>query len=186
MRKHLTYANIMATVAVFIALGGSSYAAFTITGRDVRNGSLTGKDLKRNSVGGARVSERSFGPVPLARNAQRVGGATESSLRVRCLGGLRQVASTCFETQPRAERPYSAAVADCKVDGRRLPTHGELVAALADGLALAGGGELTSSVFEDNDDQLKIVTVTGAGSTGRVPETQAGARGFHCVTGPAN
>ena len=31
----------MATVAVFIALGGSSYAALKITGADVRNESLT-------------------------------------------------------------------------------------------------------------------------------------------------
>jgi hypothetical protein len=44
--RHLTYANVMATVAVFVALGGSSYAALTITGRDVRNESLTGKDVK--------------------------------------------------------------------------------------------------------------------------------------------
>ena len=33
MREHLTYANVMATIAVFIALGGTSYAAITITGR---------------------------------------------------------------------------------------------------------------------------------------------------------
>ena len=26
LRRHLSYANVMATVAVFIALGGSSYA----------------------------------------------------------------------------------------------------------------------------------------------------------------
>ena len=37
IRKRLTYANVMATLAVFIALGGSSYAALTITGRDVVN-----------------------------------------------------------------------------------------------------------------------------------------------------
>ena len=30
LRSHLSYANVMATVAVFIALGGTSYAAITI------------------------------------------------------------------------------------------------------------------------------------------------------------
>ena len=50
MRKRLTYANVMATVAVFVALGGSSYAALKITGKQVANGSLTGKDIKRKSV----------------------------------------------------------------------------------------------------------------------------------------
>ena len=41
LRGKLTYANVMSTVAVFVALGGSSYAALTITGRDVKNSSLT-------------------------------------------------------------------------------------------------------------------------------------------------
>lgn len=50
IRRHLSYANVMATVAVFIALGGSSYAALRITGRDVRDGSLTGRDVKNHSI----------------------------------------------------------------------------------------------------------------------------------------
>ena len=40
----------MATVAVFIALGGSSYAALTITGRTVKDGSLTSADVKNRSL----------------------------------------------------------------------------------------------------------------------------------------
>ena len=56
----LTYANVMATAAVFIALGGSSYAALTITGQNVRNGSLTGADLKDNSVGGVDIANGSL------------------------------------------------------------------------------------------------------------------------------
>src|SRR3954447_8208291 len=40
MRPRLTYANIMATIAVFIALGGSSYAALK---------------LPRNSVGSTQI-----------------------------------------------------------------------------------------------------------------------------------
>jgi len=50
MRPKLTYANVMATVAVFIALGGSAYATITITGRNVKNRSLTAKDIKKNSL----------------------------------------------------------------------------------------------------------------------------------------
>jgi hypothetical protein len=50
MRRHLTYSNVIATLALFIALGGSSYAAIKITGRNVTDGSLTGKDIKKRSV----------------------------------------------------------------------------------------------------------------------------------------
>lgn len=50
MRRHLSYSNVIATLALFIALGGSSYAAIKITGRNVVNGSLTGSDIKKRSV----------------------------------------------------------------------------------------------------------------------------------------
>jgi len=58
-----TYADVMATVAVFIALGGSSYAALRITGKNVPNNALTGaditnltgKDVRNNSLTGADV-----------------------------------------------------------------------------------------------------------------------------------
>jgi hypothetical protein len=44
----------MATVAVFIALGGSSYAALRDTGRNVPTDALTGADIKNLT---ARTSE---------------------------------------------------------------------------------------------------------------------------------
>jgi hypothetical protein len=50
MRDKLTYANVTATLALFIALGGSSYAAVKITGKDVANESLTTKDVKNRSL----------------------------------------------------------------------------------------------------------------------------------------
>ena len=50
----------MATMAVFIALGGTSYAAISITGRSVQNGSLTGADIKNNSIKSGDVRNRSL------------------------------------------------------------------------------------------------------------------------------
>jgi hypothetical protein len=47
----LSYANVMSTIAVFVALGGTSYAALKVTGKNVRDGSLTGKDVKNRSLG---------------------------------------------------------------------------------------------------------------------------------------
>ena len=62
LRQRLTYANVMSTAAVFIALGGSSYAALqidsadiannSVRGVDVRNRSLSERELKRNALGG--------------------------------------------------------------------------------------------------------------------------------------
>jgi hypothetical protein len=53
----------MATIAVFIALGGSSYAAIVITGRNVKNSSLTGRDIKNSSLTTSDVKNRSLRAV---------------------------------------------------------------------------------------------------------------------------
>jgi hypothetical protein len=44
--SRLTYANVMATIAVFIALGGSSWAVLRITGKNVPRNALTGADIR--------------------------------------------------------------------------------------------------------------------------------------------
>ena len=48
--KRLSYANVVASIALFAALGGSAYAVATVTGKDVRNNSLTGKDVRNRSL----------------------------------------------------------------------------------------------------------------------------------------
>jgi hypothetical protein len=60
MRPRLTYANVTATIALFVALGGTGYAAATIDGGDVRNNSLTGKDVRNRSLTGKDVRPRSL------------------------------------------------------------------------------------------------------------------------------
>jgi hypothetical protein len=48
--RRFSYANVMATLAILISLGGSAYAAVTITGANVRDASLTGRDIKDGSL----------------------------------------------------------------------------------------------------------------------------------------
>ena len=67
IRDRLTYANVTATMALFIALGGSAYAALSIDGRDVLDGSLTGQDIRNGSLGHAEMSDQ------LAVSARRRG-----------------------------------------------------------------------------------------------------------------
>src|SRR5688500_1701725 len=106
IREGLTYANVMATLAVFIALGGSSYAALTISGRDVKDGSLTNRDLKRNTLGGTRIKESRLGKVRRARNADRLNGMSAARLLVRCPDATVPVSDVCVETAARAPAPY--------------------------------------------------------------------------------
>lgn len=46
----LTYANVVASVALFLSLTGGAYAAATITGSNVKNGTLTTADIKDKTL----------------------------------------------------------------------------------------------------------------------------------------
>lgn len=194
-RDRLTYANIMATVAVFIALGGSAYAALRVTGRDVVDRSLTGRDLKRNTLGGSRIKESRLGAVPYARNSARLQGRTAERFLVRCPTGTVPLYDVCFEIQPRAPAPYTVAAGVCesidriRTPGRRLPRHDELMNAIGDsGITLAAGGELTSDVVPSSKPgEVDVLFITdGVGSVGVTSNTAAGAKAFRCVTDPLN
>ena len=54
MRRHLTYANVMASTAVFIALGGGAYAA------TVPRNSVGAAQIKTNAVNSSKVKDRSL------------------------------------------------------------------------------------------------------------------------------
>lgn len=83
-RVRLTYANVLSTVAVFIALGGASYAAVT---------------LPRNSVGPAQIRP---GAVSLSKLGAALGSNSVSVERSQpvtggasCSGGANGVPAPC-------------------------------------------------------------------------------------------
>jgi hypothetical protein len=100
LRRRPSPALVISVVALFLALGGTAYA-LTITGADVKNGSLTGADIRnrsltdddlhgrsikgtlmiKDSVGLNAVKEQSldaskFKKVKSAESADSIGGAT--------------------------------------------------------------------------------------------------------------
>jgi hypothetical protein len=193
LRSRLTYANVMSTLAVFIALGGSSYAALTINGRSIENRSIPAKKIKRNALGSREVRESRL-YVARARRADRLGSFTADELQIRCPDDTFPIADVCVERATRGPAAYGSAVLEClrvgtpAGPGRRLPTHGELMAALT-GPPLAPGGELTSEVYPSGTSpgQLDVLYITDAvGHAALTPDTAAGAKAFRCVADPLN
>jgi hypothetical protein len=65
----LSYTNVTATVALFLALGGSSYAAAKLTGADVRSGSVRGGDVRNGTLAGRDLRNGSLTTADLRDGA---------------------------------------------------------------------------------------------------------------------
>lgn len=95
IRKKLTYANVMSSIAVFLVLGGgAAYAAKKIgsnqlkpnsvttakikknavTTAKIKNNAVTTAKIKNDAVTGAKVNESTLGTVPSAENANSLTG----------------------------------------------------------------------------------------------------------------
>ena len=82
----------MATIAVFVALGGVSYAAATISGNKLikgsvgagklKNGTLTSTQVKANSLTGSVIDESTLTIVPSAQTANSATTATSATTAV--------------------------------------------------------------------------------------------------------
>ena len=138
-RFGLSYANVASTLALFIALGGTAFAAGLIDGKKIKPGSITGKqikgksvpgsDLRPDSVRGRQVLESSLRKVPRAARADRSGLANQAltlspaataSLRDRCPSGTTSYAGACIDTEPRGPMTWPAAAKECGDNGGRL------------------------------------------------------------------
>jgi hypothetical protein len=91
----LTYANVMATIAVFIALGGVGYAATklpknsvgtkqlkknAVTTAKIKKNAVTTAKIKNDAVTGAKVNEGTLGTVPTANLANSIPPAENTHL----------------------------------------------------------------------------------------------------------
>ena len=87
LRSKLTYANVMATVAVFIALGGASYAATqlpknsvgtkqlkknSVTSVKIKKQAITAAKVKNGTLTGTQINASTLGTVPTAQTANSI------------------------------------------------------------------------------------------------------------------
>jgi hypothetical protein len=92
LRARLSYANVVATLALFVALGGASYAAVTLPKNSVgsaqlKPGAVTTKKLRNGAVTGAKVRPGTI----TARRIKR-GTITRRELSLGRLGRLPDAA----------------------------------------------------------------------------------------------
>jgi hypothetical protein len=141
LRGRLTYANVMATIAVFIALGGASYAATqklpknSVGTKQLKKNAVTGAKVKNGTLTGTQINASTLGTVPNAAqagNTQTVQGLTPVQIaatsRLRCPDGMVLASGLCFEPTARPAAEWLTAVFNCAHAGLRLPAQTELIA----------------------------------------------------------
>src|SRR4051812_26814446 len=75
LRHHLSYANVCATLALFIALGGTGYAAITLApnsvgSRELRADSVGTSEMRDDAVTSAAVRDGSISSRDLSASAR--------------------------------------------------------------------------------------------------------------------
>jgi hypothetical protein len=179
IRRHLTYANVMSSIAVFLLLGGATALAATKigpnqlkansvkTGKIVKEAVTNGK-IKKNAVTGAKVRDGSLSVADLAAG----------TLTPACPTGTVLAEGVCFQSAPNAAASYENAIKTCASVGGRLPGVQELVGYTLTVAALPAA-EQSGDLFSPETD----FNVESNGTRKLVATTTATP--FRCVEAPS-
>jgi hypothetical protein len=161
IRRHVTYGNVTGTLALFIALGGSAYAAVALPARSVgprqlrtnavttskiKNNAVTGAKVRKNTLTGADIRESTLGQVPSALAANTATTATNATN-----AGHATTATTATTANAMGLVVYKSAVVP--LPGATFATPGT-VACNPGEHVIGGGVQLAVPADETVDDQF--------------------------------
>jgi hypothetical protein len=201
-------ALVVAGLALFVALGGTVWAAARIDGRSIKPkslpgnrlvvGSLPGNRLRPGAIRGNRIDSATLGRVPSAAHAETADAAKSADTAIHaqaasdsgtvngyaagCTTGTRQFAGGCWEIRTHATAlSATEAAAFCGHEGGELP---RVLTLKAFGelpeIALDGEGEWSGdSSGASSANEFGIFTVAANGVFQIVDHREA--RRFRCV-----
>jgi hypothetical protein len=79
--RHLSFSNVIAVIALFVALGGAAYAGTKINGNSIKSGSIGGGKLKNETIGAGKLRKGTITGVQIAP-----GSISSSSIDLSTLG----------------------------------------------------------------------------------------------------
>jgi hypothetical protein len=180
LRHRLSYANVVASVALFLALaGGSAYAATRlITGKQIAAGTITAKNVKAKSL-----LAKDFANKQLPAGARGATGATGAS-------GATGPAGPAGATGATGAAGSAVAYAQVLISGTNNATFvGSSVAGFTSVTEPASGEYCVSPAFKGADGQVIAPTLGLAGEwTGFVttgPTNQCSGAGYEIFTIPS-
>lgn len=160
-------AMIVAMIALFVALGGSAYAAKKISSKQIRTGSvgtravknrsLTSLDMRRDSLGGATIREERLNANKIdarrLKTVPRANSVPKNSIGASDLGSVTRRFSGATTV---ANGGVGKAGADCK--------KGELVLGGGGRWADTAPGESIQSSYADSDTAWTAIGFNASGA----------------------
>ena len=117
LRARLSYANVAATLALFLALaGGTAIAAGKITAKDLAPDSVGGSELKKDAAKGKHIKESTLEAVPTAGKANNLLWAVVSNTAANqnaTVVRAGQDLTTAFEGGGIVEVDFGRDVSNC-------------------------------------------------------------------------
>jgi hypothetical protein len=185
-RERLTYANVMSTVAVFLALGGATALAAGQLGKNsvgsrqiksqavttgkVANNAITGAKVAPHTLGGTDLDLNMLGTVPNAATAAQAGNSqTVGGHAAACPPGTTLFHRICYDAA--SSSPASSlfeAAESCSSKGGYLPTPMQLYEArtvLSLGTGTGADHQYTDEYYGNtNGGSYRTVVIDGTGA----------------------
>ena len=160
IRSHLTFANAMSLVAVFIALGGAAYAANTVSSSDIVDNQVYSADVRNDTLAGGGLAAADLRSGSVGTAEVSTGGVQSVDIQDQSLTGA-DIADGALKTPDLATN----AVTSGKIANRQVKRDD------LDPAAITGGITPVVAASANNDMGIKEVTadcppgkkVTGGG-----------------------
>ncbi len=123
IRKHITFANVMSSIAVFLVLGGgAAYAAKKIGSNEIKGNSITTGKIKKEAVSASKIKKNSISTAKIQNDAVTGDKVKEST--------LSEVPSAA-----KATTATTATIGSSPVAYAHINSEGKLIAADSRGVA---------------------------------------------------
>lgn len=163
-RPKLNYANVIATIALFVALGGAAVAAGlpknSVGPNQLKRGAVTPAKLKRNAVTAGKIAPKAVVAGKLGANAVLPGNLGNGVIGTSKLADGAVIASKIKNSVVTTNKLNNGAVTTAKL-GDKSVTLGKLADGIAPLLGTLRSGQTLRGVFSVGD------TATGAGDLAR-------------------
>lgn len=174
LRSRLTYANVVATLALVLALGGGSVYAASKLGKNVvkskqiARGAVKGSDLGRNAVTGPKVKGGSIGATDLANDAVTAVTIKDGSIGAAEFAGGAVTGLTILDGSIQGGDIAGDAVTGQTVKDGSIEA-GDLAAGIFDGI----GVDVTGSATGGPQGGVNAATTTALPLSGKTTFTPA-------------